>query len=325
MMRKLVFVCFWVAFAISCGRRDVSMQQPEWPAPPTRVGFLFDSLETARIMQYEAAKRRQDSIWMEEDAAKRAKIFRGKVFMNTRKIKLEKIGKAAYAAIKKSVNSFVPPKPRVVKNFAEARKMLEGRVVWGKREGDLGTRVLGVVLPNGKQLYYNEGSYYYLWWRRGVSAYYPDENIIHLMSLDGDWYDSVINLTTGYYESAIPGETIYSPSGQYRWTGGLSFDMWYCPRFIEERVGQTDRYRIIVTDDLYGEPWSIIDPSDGSGISGTDMYEMDAFWDGEKILYVRYTIIPWENSYWKRSTNYEKSLWEGIKREQERCWRVTIK
>jgi len=196
--------------------------------------------------------------------------------MKNRKFDIQKIDSTTYFTAKENAN--IPEETNLEKitDFEQAKKMLKGRVTWGKYdekigkyvENEQGEAVYKILFRNGKTYLYDD-SY-------GIFfiAYYPQEDILLLEG--GHCSDVIFNLTTGAKTDDVgnPENIRYSPSKKYR------FNSYYSGQagvyFIQKKTKTQYKTIIHLSEELRKTT---------DFIEYFIEYFSDAFWQSDTVLF----------------------------------------
>ncbi|MDR1199973.1 MAG: hypothetical protein LBK94_13355 [Prevotellaceae bacterium] len=210
---------------------------------------------------------------------------------------IEKIDSVKYFALKRNADSQKIALEKI-DDLEQAKKMLTGRVIWGKYDDEAqkmvedkqGKYVYKIEFRDGKTISYDYPEFEFI-------AYFPQEDVLFIA---GEHYSPMIcNLTTGEETDEVgdPENRCYSPSKQYR------FNEYYSGQvdiyFIQEK--SEEKYKTIIELDLSVD-------SELNKLMGSVPVESfaDVFWQSDTIL--NFVAL----CYFYEGNKYEKFYYQLI-------------
>jgi len=198
---------------------------------------------------------------------------------------IKKIDSETYFALKEEAT--IPTTNwETITDFEQAKKMLEGRVIWGIYDEEVGEIVENekekvvykIVFRNGKIYSYEFPEAFFI-------AYYPQEDILLLEG--GHSSDISFNLTTGEETKDVgnPEYIIFSPSKQYRLNA--YYEGQECSAyFIQKKIGEHHE-KIVQLTSLYEKEKSEFEKKTEIWLC----HITNAFWQNDTVLNF-ITVVP---------------------------------
>ena len=199
---------------------------------------------------------------------------------------IQKIDSVTFFTLKEKAN-IQKVELEEITDFEQAKKMLEGRVIWGKFDEETGEffedeQALANKFGNGVyKIMFRNGKTYLVDYPN-VSffiAYFPQEDVLLLEG--GHTSDVSFNLTTGEEREdvGVPWYYVYSPSKKYR-LNGYDDGQECAYYFIQEKID--GQYQRIIS--LYYAFQNIVD--------FRFCWILDAFWENDTTLNIITTEYP---------------------------------
>ena len=221
---------------------------------------------------------------------------------------IKKIDSKTYFALKEKAT--IPTTSlEVITDFEQAKKMLKGRVIWGKYDEEWKF----VEDENGEEdeelvykIVFRNGKIYPIEYREAFFiAYYPQEDILLLEG--GHASDISFNLTTGEETEDVgnPEYIIFSPSKQYRLNG--HFGGQECSDYFIQKKINGHYQKFFQMTSLHGRGNSELEEKIGIWLC----YITDAFWQSDTVLNF-ITVVPDETGREEIELYYQLILQQTI-------------